>query len=274
MKLTPERQDINPSGRAPKEVRRLLLQLGGTNPYGEPNIRIAQADSILIYRGNEWRDYPPGTKLEDHSGLEFCEQKQIVNVAGRTVEMPIGLRLKKDPVVRVVKEMRWIKRYPDLKGWMLQHWDPPNLYGSRRWWEAQVVPGTDLQYLGPFPEKGDYEPFIVWVDFDQKTQSLSISNLTSPEIMPFSKMEEAYGQWMQRREEVQSGNPDWRMLNRMIEAQRQQEAKEKKEQEDFDLRMKDATNFIYSSSLEAGRHREEMAKRARARGVELGHVGN
>lgn len=281
MKETSERSDILAAGRCPLIVQRFLRQLGGLNPYGEPNIRIALADHILIQRGGEYHDWPKGTDLRDQGGLIFSEKTKIVHTTAPgpngtkvkiSAEMPEEMYVSQQKPTRVVKEMRWVKRYPDLKGWMLQHWDPPHNYGSREWWEAQKVGGTEINILGPFPERGDYEPFIVWVEF--KGGKMRYEHQTVAEIPAFSRIEEGYNQWMRTREELLSACKEWRQLTRMIEFQRQQEAKEKKDDEEFQLRLRDRIAPVFSSSLEAGRIREEWAQRARAKGVQISHVGN
>lgn len=281
MKLPQERPDIRPEGRAPIHVRKFLAQLGGFNPYGEPNLRIALAQEILIYRGAEWHDWPDNTSLEDQGGLQFSEKTKIVRhtvrgAAGESlamdVEVPEELYVSQQKPTRVVKEMRWIERYPDLTGWLLQHWDPPTKYGSKQWWEDRKVPGTDLQALGPFPERGDYEPLIAWIDFSDP--SFPHIRQTWNEILPFARIEEGYGQWMQNREQMLSGNADWRRLTRMNEWKAQEEAKAKRDRDKLKAILKDQTAPIFSSSLEAGRIREQWANSARAKGVEIGHVGN
>lgn len=280
MKQT-ERSDILPLGRCPEIVWRFLRQLGGLNPYGEPNLRLAKASSIMVLRGGEWHDWPKNTNLQDQGGIYFSEKKKIVRTvqpgyAGTKmlvdVEMPEEISVVDQKPMRVIKEMRWVKRYPSMSGWLLQHWDPAHKYGDRTWWETKKVPGTDFQILGPFPERGDYEPLIAYIDFSQ--QGTPVITQTWNEILPFSHMEEDYQRWMQMKQVHESPNADWRKLTRMIEYQNQEAAREARDTEEMRLRIKDQMTPIFASSLEAGRWREELANRCRARGIHMAHCGN
>src|SRR6185312_7142316 len=69
----PERNDVLEAGRAPDSYRRFLTQIGGTNPYGEPNYRLVVAEYVMIHRGNNWYDWPKNTKLKDQGGLVFSD---------------------------------------------------------------------------------------------------------------------------------------------------------------------------------------------------------
>lgn len=283
MKQT-ECSDVMSFGRCPEIVWRFLRQLGGLNPYGEPNLRLALVSSIMQLRGGEWHDWPKNTNLKDQGGLTFSEKKKIVRTvqpgyAGQKllvdVEMPEEISVTDQKPMRVVKEMRWVKRYPTMNGWMLQHWDPPHKYGDRAWWEQHKVPGTDFQVLGPFPERGDYEPLIAYVDFSQP--GTPVITQTWNEILPFSHMEEDYQRWMQMKDAHagESANADWRKLNRMIEYQNQEAAREARDTEEMRLRIKDHMAPIFATSLEAGRIREDLNRRRMERGLpSLGHVGN
>lgn len=283
MKGIPQRQDIPPDGQAPKAVQRFLLNLGGWNPYGEPMLRLVLADKILIHRGGVWHDWPEWAKLEDMGGLEFSDEKEIIENVEMNgpdghkivvdIEQPKEIRLKEVHPVRVVSEMRWVQRYPNKRGWMLQMWEPASRYGSRQWWEAQRVPGaSDLMILGPFPERGEYEPCFDWIDVDVQGTPYSCSSW--PEIPALSKIEYGFTFMMQHREKAQSANPEWRKLTRMIEWKNQEIAKETKIREEKLARMRDHLSAMTSTSLAAGRVREGWANEARKKGVDISHVGN
>lgn len=281
-KEIPERSDVLPAGIAPRNVRRFLHKLGGENQYGEPMLRIILAQHHMILRGGIFHDWPNGTSARDQGGLVFSEtmvrRKFVTKQAGvtvqTTVEMPEEIGISHQQPVRVVREMRWLKRFPLLNGWMLQHWEPAGYGGaSRTWWESQRVPGAEgLMTLGPFPEKGDYEPFLEWIDLDKQGKPLVVP--CWPTIPPLAKMEQGYLMMVQHREKAHSANPEWRKLTRMIEWHDQRMAQERKEDEENRAILRDQLRPIFASSLESGRIREQLAARARARGVEIGHVGN
>jgi len=274
------RSRVLPGGEAPRRVRRFLERVGGTNPHGEPNYRIVIAEFVQIYRGNNWHDWPKNTRIQDQGGLVFSEERKIVRTVVPDVtggkhelvyEAPAEVAVSHQQPLRIVSEMRWIRRYPHLNGWVLQHWDPPYLYGSRAEWESHRVPGaTHLLSLGEFPNHGDYEISCEWCDPQKGFQRLG----GLPELPPLSILETAIQQREARRHEQLSANPEWRHLTRMLEWQEQQEAEERKNKESLQKYYRDIMKPYMASSLESGRLREQLANRARARGVELGHVGN
>ena len=151
MKNIPRRQDVLPTGEAPKSVKQFLLTLGGRNGYGEPMLRCVLADHILQLRGGVWHDWPKNTDLRDQGGLVFSDEKKIVKTVMKSptgqrflteVEMPAEMQVSDQKPMRVVREMRWIKRFPNMRGWMLQIWEPASVYAPRTWWESKRVPGA------------------------------------------------------------------------------------------------------------------------------------
>jgi len=234
-----KRDDVLPAGEAPKSTKKFLAQLGGLNIYGEPNLRIVLADSIMQYRGGLWHDWAPGTDLKNQGGMVFSEETEVKRVVmpgamGKQlvvdVEMPREMQISEQKPIRVVRELRWIQRYPDMTGWMLQQWEPASRYAPREWWEAQRVPGAeDLAILGPFPDQGRYEPFVEWLDM--MNPSLPLKRQTWPEIPPVARLEEAYYKTLRSAEKAQSANPDWRRMTTLIEWREQQAAQDRREKE-------------------------------------------
>jgi len=110
-----------------------------------------------------------------------------------------------------------------------------------------------------------------WID--PKDRKLTTS--CWPSIPPLDRMELGYQMMVRGRSESQSANPEWRRLTRMIEWHDQQKAIQEKEDAENAAILRDQLTPIFSSSLEAGRIRERLAARARARGVAgmNSHVG-
>lgn len=275
-----ERNDLLPEGRAPRSIRKFLERVGGLNPYGEPKYRLALAQSVMIFRGGEWWDWPEGTAIEDQGGIHFSEEKIASEILTRIPNTNIQLRQELEAIasaavseqqpVRVVKEMRWIRRYPNMFGWMLMHWDPPHMYGSRIWWEMHRVKGaSDLMILGPFPETGGYEQTAEWGVIEE--DGLKIGNAVLQELPSLEQLEMAIsGREYQRNNQSESVAVEWRHLTRLNELRAQQEAETAKRVANKQAYLRDKIKPYFSSSLESGRLREELARRAGMRS----HVGN
>jgi hypothetical protein len=267
------RNDVLPQGQAPKSVQKFLLNLAGWNPHGEPMLRLVLADMILIFRGGLWHDWPDYANLNDMGGLIFSEkkvQRQVVmnGVLGKKfvamIESPEEMMVNPQQPMKVVREMRWIQRYPNKRGWMLQMWEPPSRYGDRAWWESHRVPGAeDLMVLGPFPNEGAYEPFLSWIGMDE--QGKPFCEPTWKEIPALSRLELGYSMMMRNRQEAQSANKDWRMLSRMIEWKNQEEAQARKDHSENLARLRDAVRPLFASTLGARQLRTAMEKRATER---------
>lgn len=275
------RNDVLPAGEAPKNVQNFLRRLGGLNVYGEPNLRVVLADHITQVRGGAWHDWPEGADLNSQGGMVFSEETMVKKVTmpgalGKKlvvdVEMPCEMSISEQKPLRIVNEMRTVLRYPDIQGWMMQQWEPASRYAPRTWWEQHKVPGTDFMILGPFPDTGRFEPFVEWLDMT--TPGTPYRRQTWPEIPALARLEEGYYRMLRSKEKEQSANPDWRKMTALIELQEQRQAAHRKAQEENKAMYRDALKPLLGSSLEAGRAREEVADRLRAKGMEIGHCGN
>lgn len=278
----PERNDVPPAGRPPDVYRRFLTRVGGVNPYGEPRYRLVLAQSVLVHRGGIWHDWPENTSVQDQGGLQWSERrKQIQEIVTdnlkrkykMTLEVPESVGISAQQPLRVVREMRWIPRYPHLSGWILQHWDPASLYGTRESWENLIVPGGPprLQWLGDYPEHGAYELSCEW--YDPQKGFCRLPGL--PQLPPYGLLERSIQQRESAMHKHVSANAEWRRLTRLLEWQEQQEAEKRKRIEMLQKMYRDVTRTVFGSSLAAGRLREQLAKRANERGAGISeHVGN
>lgn len=262
MKIAKERIDIFPGGEAPAEYRKAIAQAGGLNPYGEPNFRLTLAEKTRWYQGGEWHEWPKGAALKNRGGM-------FVDVDGRMVKAP------PDKPIRVVCEMRWELRYPTLKGWIFQEWFPAHRYGDPNEWSTYTVPGhKELCRLGPYPTRGDYELALPYGWQQPANTEIAAKDHRfqgNPGLPPISALRQAINYAERTREYWHSLKPAERIRLREDQMLQQEQLNEKR-LHDRDVAIhRDAMSPLFSNSLEAGRWREEIVKRA---GLKIGHVGN
>lgn len=283
--LLPERPDVLPTGVAPKHIRKWLRSTGGVTPWGENRYRLVLAESVLLHCGARWHDWDANTPLEDQGGLEFSPETRKSTMIMRDptdptktiaveAEVPREVRLKKTAPTRIVEEMRWIQRYPNDHGWMLQVWYPCTYYSPEHY-EVTVTGRPDLPLLGEFPSHGEYER--QFFTLDENGEKLE----TFPSIPGQSWMERAiqHHEHSMAENTRQSGEIDetqlkWRMLKTLGEMKAARDHYEQQARAEFDAQIKDRISPIFSHSLAGGRYRDQLAKQAREKGVVIGHVGN
>jgi hypothetical protein len=281
--MIPERDDILPAGRAPRSIRKFLLKVGGANPYGEAKYRICKADSIMVYVGGVWTDWPEGTDIKDRDGLQFTEQRITIPhrlPGGKVVYMNQPVRMEKTKVqpLRRIAEYRWIRKYPNCDGWLFQRWYPRSMYWAKAKWESTFVTeknenGLDVEVspkllaLGPYPERGCYETFVEWID-----EQGEINRVGYSEIPSVSKLELAIAKTEHDKVRYQdiAHSPEQRMSIREYEMTQAREAYEQKLEAERRAEIQDAVKTVFSGSLGMGAFRTKMAEKARI----SGHVGN
>jgi hypothetical protein len=277
-------QEFPPNCRSTEDVYQFLRRTGGTNPYGENNYLAVLAHEVRFLSGAAFHDYAPGNVGLDRNRLEFDDEIKIVPVSLKqegtshkttiNVPVPAGMHVT-NPAYRIVKEMRWVKRWPRLKGWAILHWEAGAGGCSRSWWEDKLVPGTDLRVLGPWPERGMYWTFCEGIDPTATSPDKVVTYATFPEIPSRTWMERAIAQFEYHKSQPDNiADPTFRQLAALSEAHARDEAQEKKERDELAREYRDDISFVLSSSLEAGRVREGIAKTLRSQGIEVGHVGN
>ena len=283
MTLSPEREDVLKAGVAPLHIRKFLRQVGGVTPWGENRYRLVRAECVMRYCGARWTDWPDGIDLLDQGGLEFSEEtvrtkhsfKDPTNprkTITTEMDVPAKVSLKSNQPLRVVEEMRWIRIYPNDKGWMLQAWYPASFYSPQHY-EITVTNRPDLPLLGAFPSKGQYERQFRTM---YKKQFME----TFPKMPGESWMERAIQHHESRISEL-NPNPEEhdaarnvRMLLTLEEMKTARESYEKMQRAELEDKIREKISPIFGSTLEAGRYREQLAQQCREKGVVLGHVGN
>jgi hypothetical protein len=256
------REDVLPSGQPPKEIQEFLLKHGGSNPFGEPNFRLTIAEETRWYQGGEWHEWPRKASLQRRGSI-------FMDVDGQIVPAPPSRPL------RIVAEMRWIKRFPALHGWIFQEWFPAHHYGAPEDWARYTVPGhPGLSRLGPYPTYGDYElalPFGFGQPADEEVARFDHRFKARPGLPPLNVLRMAinYAEycrnfWMQMSASARIRCRE----NQMLE---QQALQERWEHDRNRAMIGDAMSPLFSSSLEAGRWRESLVKQGK---LKIGHVGN
>jgi hypothetical protein len=117
---------IRETHEAPADVARALELAGGRNVFGEPNYRAVWGWARLDWIGGKWEDRDP--------------------VSGA--------------LVREVVDLRREPKYLPHERWHIERWMPAESYGSPAEWHArttEIVGARNIQALGPFPARGDYE---------------------------------------------------------------------------------------------------------------------
>ncbi len=275
--------EFPPNCRCTDDVYKFLRNVGGRNPYGENNYLAVIASEVRFLQGAEFFDYPEEVDGRDCGRLEFDEETEIVPVSTKIpgtrgheesilVEKPRGMHVS-NPHLRIVKEMRWVERWPLLEGWVLLRWEPGAGGCSREWWESWKVPGTDLDCLGPWPEQGMYWTFCEGIDVSTK----SVTYATFDKLPSRSWMERAIAQFEYNRNQPDHiADPSFRMLAALSEWRDRKKKALQKQREENIARFSEVTKpILLGTSLESGRIREDLAKRIQARtGQSIGHVGN
>jgi len=118
-------QVIRETHEPPLEVCERVTAAGGFNRFGEPSFRVVWGGTRLTWIGGRWTD------RDTHGN-----------------------------VVRERVELRQVPKYLPVDRWHVEHWMPPEIYGSPEEWydrTVEVEDGIRLPALGPYPSRGEYE---------------------------------------------------------------------------------------------------------------------
>lgn len=228
----------------PRETQRFLKRFGGLTPYGHPRWRLVVSSERLIKESGRWTDWAEGLTTKEKGGMDFTP---IEGQPGMVYE-----RFHNKPL-RVVVEVRETPKYPHVDGWILESWFPASSYGAPEEWYSYKADDGITPMLGPYPECGDYEmQFGPWVklpttDILQAMISRHCSSINNRQGTPFTRAVEH--------------------LNRTEYTNQKKEEKLKAE---YEARFRDVLSPMKSTSLEASRWRQDLAKRT---GNENQHIG-
>lgn len=263
------RNDVRDEGKAPKDVQSFLRKIGGRTPFGENQYRLVLAQHVLVYEGGEWCDYPDEAPISERGGLDYQMSDSGLYLAGADAHKP----------ERVVCEMRWTERYPpEAQGWTLQKWYPCDYYPKEEWENIKLKDHADLAVLGPYPTEGNYEQCTVWQEdlgaglilSDPQMSKYGMISKYVKEIPPLRALEKAVICFENRPAPTDlAATREQRIKIRVAEWMFNEERRREKRREMKRQIMKDHMSPYWGNSLEAGRLREVLAKRA---GIKS-HVG-
>lgn len=255
------RNDVLSSARPPKSIDDFLVKKAGKNPYGEPVFRLVIAEGVLKQAGAVYYKWPKGLVTREQGGMQIDDD-------GRPVIIEAAKPLSVDA------EVRWVRKYPDLKGWILEEWHPAHKFGTAEEWESHRVPGyPNVCTLGPYPSEGRYMlslPYGWGQKADEQTSDHRFDG--RPGVPPVSALEIAI-------DYVESCRQFWGNLTpanrrRLLEDTdlQQQALTEKYEHDKIAAASREVADVVLSSSLAAGRVRNEWQKSGHL--WTLGHVGS
>ena len=230
------RDDIRGGERCPSDVEDYLLRIGGRTPFGEPMWRLAVASSVIwkVAGGKVWNEH---LSVAERGGFNFDE--------GR----PHDDRPLREEFGKLVEQ----RRFPHLDGWILQKWFPPTAYSKTQWFASENCLPDGTPKLGPFPQYGDYEMV------GGPTRKI-------PSRQELYEFISAYYRGLESR----SGSVQSRIQEAVNAAEYAQRREDEQTRALVDNFMRDKCSYIWSSSLEAGRLREQTARKCGIRE----HVGN
>lgn len=286
--VKPPREDCPPAGQAPKAIQNWLLKVAGCNPFREPNYRLVLAQHVRQLAGGVWNDFPDDATLPERGGLDFDAQNYEVEMPNGQVKQGtqiINMAPATSKLLRIVTEVRWEERYPNLNGWILQRWYPGShpAYGDREQWERTTLKGRpDIALLGPFPVYGEYENCSIWVDeLKEGVIEPNEGNFVTPEghqaglclkeVPPLRVLHKAICAAEDAALDSRSlgVTKAARMMARLNEWVKREEVRREKRKERNRTLIKDHMAPFWGTSLESARLREALAKRA---GI-TSHVG-
>lgn len=228
----------------PKVISDTLKRYKGDTPGGYPLYRLVHSASVYERIGGAWSDWDENTPYADRGSISNVLDAQGNPTAAATP-------------IRTVIEVRTVPTYShfDEQGWVLERWFPAHMFGSPEFHYSNVVAGTSVPLLGPYPERGKYVmltgPF--------------------PEPPSTSFLLDFINFHQQKAEAILSQEVGAYIKQRVYDAEAADEKRRKKTAEDNFLRIMDASkNILFGTSLAAGRLRNKAAEQMGIRS----HMGN
>lgn len=249
---------VRETSTTPKAIRKFLRTYGGTNPYGHPNWRLLRAEDVWCRCYGNYRDWPPELKIAERGGLNFqMDPEQIREVNAYAGERklnfgaapPVNVGHYENKPIREVTEMREVRYYAGVEGWILERWFPAGskMIGSRDAWERFVAKDGHTPFLGEYPSEGDWVSLYGPYDYMPSTDQLKLW----------------ISKYYQGQEELYSTNPEQRMIAVAHEYEEREQKAWAARRADYNLRMSDRWKTIArSGSLGMSRLRNEIAKNA------------
>jgi hypothetical protein len=131
---------------APQAISDALTKFAGRNEYDKTIWRCVVAETVTVMRGGVFVKWPSG----DTTTVKL--EKRLVSGKWDGTYIQHHTPIKPDESVEGVFE---IPKYP-VKGWIMERWFPPHVFGSKVDWESVKGFNSNLPLFGEFPSRGDY----------------------------------------------------------------------------------------------------------------------
>ena len=238
------RNDILPSTTTiPKSIQKHIAKVGGKNPFGESMFRLILAECRTVKAAGAWNIWREGLSVDERSGLGIKEIQKMLKEGRSTQEINefVNHRITATPERTVVGMID--RPLYQFKGFILEKWKPAITFGSPEDWYSYRFNGEAA--LGPYPTYGDYE----------------LCAGPTPYMPSAEQCEDAIRRTFKEIDERPS-TASGRMAQ-MLEAQDAQEkALEKENFTKVENVLKEDKMLYKTSSLAAGRARNELAEKA------------
>ena len=218
-----------------------LLRRGGHTPQGFPIYRLVRTEHVIEQVGGSWNIWDENLDVNDRGGIVTGDK----GLPTQSFHRP----------EKVVIDVIAVQKYSHLDehGWMLERWYPPVFFGSPESWAENVVPGSSVPLLGPFPTLGRYIEIYGAVKFEP----------------PISFLEDFIADWEERRAGIPE-DVEKHIANRVNEALEREAKRSDHALRDNYERIMDSVRPLTSTTLEAGRWRSQKFRRAGF----TSHIGN
>ncbi len=219
----------------PRALQQCLTSFGGSNPYRQPQWRLLIASDRRVKESGVYRDWATGLSTAEKGGLNFQPNP---NAPG------CNFSRHDNRPLRVVTEMREVRKYPQAEGWVLEKWFPASSYGTQAEWSSYKAVDGYTPMLGPYPERGDYEMvFGPW--------------FKAPSSDVLQRLIAQYSAGINARRGTAAG----RAQEYLLRYQYEEEQAEAKRKQEYDAMMQDHLSPLHSGSLAASRWRQDLARR-------------
>jgi hypothetical protein len=226
------------SGPENVETNEYLRSRHGECYISFPLYRLIHSAFVWQFSAGEWCDWDTSLPVESR---------------GTIVTDEIGGYTPSTVAERQVTEMRRRPKYAefaDFPGWILERWMPPTYFGTPSWWNSQLVLGTSLPKLGPYPYCGAY------------VSVMGEGFRPYPEAPTGPFLDRLIEIWEIMQDEVRSMTPETYILKREREMRDEQDELDAAWRRDSSAANMTAMQPFFATYLEAGRARALAAEHA------------
>jgi hypothetical protein len=246
------RNDILPSTvTIPKALLDTIERTGGKTPFHEPMFRLLLAECRVVKAAGAWNQWREGLPVEDRGGLGIKQIQRMIKEGRSTDEINeyVNARVTVQPEKTVIGMID--RPLYQFKGFILEKWKPAITFGSPDEWYAYRFQGEAA--LGPYPTYGDYELCAGPTPY-MPTQEQCIEAIQRT----FREIDE------------RPTSPQARMSQMLLAQEEQEKALDRETHSKIEEKFKEDALLYKTSSLAAGRARNELAEAA---GIKE-HYGN